>query len=362
MTPLASIIIPAYDVVDTIEEVVNAALDQSVPSARVEVIVVDNNSTDGTGDVVKRLPVRHVFEPRRNRSRARNAGAKVATGEFLAFLDADCVVPRHWLESLLDSLDAPWIGAAQARVQHHGREPPPAEFRQGHYFIPYLDSCTLLVRRNAFDAATGFNERLNRAVDMDFSFRVLSCGFAFSWVPDTIVIKHHDLSPAQAARRGWVGGQNLFRLDRAWSHLVRRSQGRLLWDRVKLAGQWVARDIAHHRDRAAATGAEQVVKLISYSCAIGTDEGLPAVSLPVVTTAPSIIGNDRYLVVDGHVMLVFDAAGRTLTRLSELETLALRELLDASSGTAPARGSPEGVDPTSASAALTRVRRLFGHD
>lgn len=328
MKPLVSVIIPVYNSADTIRFVVEAAARQTYPESRVEIIVVDNNSTDGTKEALAGLSVQYVFEARRNRSRARNVGAAHASGDFLAFLDADCVVPVNWLESLVQSLDAHWLGAAQARVQRRGEPMPSREFRAGHYFLPYLDSCTLLVRRSAFDAATGFNEELNRAVDMDFSFRVLSCGFGFAWVPDTVVIKHHDLSPRQAGRRGWVGGQNMFLLDRAWDHRVRRSGPRLFWDRLKFGARTVATEVAHNRRLAAVTVAEQSSKLVSYAIAVVRGRGVQVVSLPVVGSVPRVLGHDKYIVVDGEAVLVFDALARSVISLSPPQSQVLRYLLD----------------------------------
>ena len=70
-----------------------------------EVIVVDNNSTDLTAQVARDHGARVVFEPRNQISRARNAGARVAQGRFLVFLDADTSLSRELLHSALHNLE-----------------------------------------------------------------------------------------------------------------------------------------------------------------------------------------------------------------------------------------------------------------
>ena len=50
--------------------------------------------------------------------------------------------------------------------------------------VPFIDTCSVVFCKKASDDAKGFDEELARGVDMDFSFRLLSSGYAFSWVPE----------------------------------------------------------------------------------------------------------------------------------------------------------------------------------
>jgi glycosyltransferase involved in cell wall biosynthesis len=76
------------------------------PQVACELIVVDNNSTDGTESVVRDFQrmapfdVRYVFERKQGHSRARNRGVTESRGEILAFTDDDVVIDAHWLEEL----------------------------------------------------------------------------------------------------------------------------------------------------------------------------------------------------------------------------------------------------------------------
>lgn len=88
--PLVSVIIPAFNAEKYIRQAVTSALAQTIRD--IEVIVVDDGSTDGTESVINALTdkrVKYLYQENRERSAARNHGIAMAAGEYLAFLDAD---------------------------------------------------------------------------------------------------------------------------------------------------------------------------------------------------------------------------------------------------------------------------------
>jgi len=98
--PTISLIIPAYNE----EEYLPACLDavmRNVAGKAAEIIVVDNNSTDGTRQVIERYPgVTYVFEAEKGITRARQRGFLEATGDILAYVDADTHPPAGWIEQI----------------------------------------------------------------------------------------------------------------------------------------------------------------------------------------------------------------------------------------------------------------------
>lgn len=102
--PRFSVIIPAFNSAQTIGRAIHSVLDQSC--APLEVIVVNDGSTDDTEKVVAGFHrhVKNLYQPNTGVSSARNAGAKAARGEWLAFLDAD-----DWYYPDRLSLHAEWI-------------------------------------------------------------------------------------------------------------------------------------------------------------------------------------------------------------------------------------------------------------
>ncbi len=314
MQPFVSVVIPALNAEDTIEACLRSALAQAWPADRLEVILVDNGSTDLTREKAKQLGCRVVIESKRGRSRARNRGVDAARGEFLAFLDADCEAPPDWVARSVSLLQHSWTGAAQARVQRLGQPLPSEHFWCAYYHLPFLDTCALVARRDAFEAALGFDEELGRNEDMDFSFRMLATGFAFGWLPNVIVLKHHDLSHRELWHRGWDGGVSAARLHLKWQTYVRRSPVGIYLDRFKLLARAIARDVAA-KDYRAIRSTEETAKLISWLATYTQRPGVTRAALKTATQLHRVLGNDRYLVLTQNGGVLFDARRETVEHL-----------------------------------------------
>ena len=94
-TPLVSVIIPTYNTARYVQESINSVLEQDYPS--IQLIVIDDGSTDETVDIIRHYGERVVLLTQQNQgaAAARNAGLAVAQGEYIAFLDSDDV----WLST-----------------------------------------------------------------------------------------------------------------------------------------------------------------------------------------------------------------------------------------------------------------------
>lgn len=105
--PKLSVILPTFNRADLLKRALSALLRQTADPVSYEVVVVDNNSTDRTADVValQQDPrIRLVAEPRQGLSHARNAGIAAARAPILAFTDDDVEVAPDWVETILDVL------------------------------------------------------------------------------------------------------------------------------------------------------------------------------------------------------------------------------------------------------------------
>ena len=97
-----SIVVPFFNAEPFIERCIEGVLGQSYSSDRYEVLMVDNNSTDGSAAIVRRHSrVKLIQESEQGSYAARNRGVIEARGEILAFTDPDCVPRRNWLEETL---------------------------------------------------------------------------------------------------------------------------------------------------------------------------------------------------------------------------------------------------------------------
>lgn len=102
-----SVIIPVYNGEKTLKKCLGSVLYQTYKNY--EIIIIDNNSTDKTKDIIKEFQnkndkVIYVFEEHKGRGSARNAGIKKAKGKIIAMTDSDCIVPHNWIQELTNPI------------------------------------------------------------------------------------------------------------------------------------------------------------------------------------------------------------------------------------------------------------------
>jgi glycosyltransferase involved in cell wall biosynthesis len=195
MTPgadrLVSVVIPSYNHGRFLGHAIRSALDQTYGA--VEVIVVDDGSTDGSQAVVARCQpgVHYVRQDNRGLPAARNTGIRAARGAFVGFLDADDVWLPGFLSAVMDRWDRdPTLGAIHTGfycMDEDGRRLPQistsvvADDRMfdrlvdGEFFVP----SSVVARRECFDRVGLFDEALRGSEDWDMWLRVArQCRFA----------------------------------------------------------------------------------------------------------------------------------------------------------------------------------------
>lgn len=216
---VVSVIIPTHNRRALVLEAVESVLAQR--GCACELIVVDDGSTDDTGAALAHWADRlcYVRQEQRGVSAARNLGARIARGEWVAFLDSDDVWLPDKLASqiefhrrdesvLISQTEEAWIryGTRVNPCRHH-RKP------SGDIFLPSLARClvspsAVMLRRDLLLGVGGFDESLAVCEDYDLWLR-LSRRHAFGLVPQPLVIKrggHAD----QLSRRFW--GMDRFRI------------------------------------------------------------------------------------------------------------------------------------------------------
>lgn len=105
---LVSVIVPFRDASPYIEKCIQALLRQSLAPEEYEILAVDNGSTDGSDEIVRRFPrVAMVREEKPGSYAARNRALREARGEILAFTDADCEPEPDWLAEAVRELEDP---------------------------------------------------------------------------------------------------------------------------------------------------------------------------------------------------------------------------------------------------------------
>jgi len=172
---LVSVIIPAYNAASFLPHAV-ASIDRQ-DYHPLEIIVVDDGSTDNTADVARSLPSvsRYIHQQNQGPSAARNRGLKLAEGEFIAFLDADDQWPTGKLELQIGRLRAePQLDVVLGRIQYislPGAEAIDIAFETEERTLTHVHLGSGVYRRGVFERVGLFEESLRYSEDVDWFMR-----------------------------------------------------------------------------------------------------------------------------------------------------------------------------------------------
>jgi glucosyl-dolichyl phosphate glucuronosyltransferase len=187
-------------------------IDQDAGEVRYDVILVDNNSTDDTVEIVKPWrrsfrSLQYIFEPRQGVSFGRNAGVAAARGAIVAFTDDDNEPAKDWVSTIGRLFrENPRLELCGGKVIPRWSEAPPGWLDRRHWSpVAILDygaepfwtstnrpvcllTANLAVRRNVFDRIGGFSPRFPRCQDHEWLLRFWEAGGRGLYSPDLIVV------------------------------------------------------------------------------------------------------------------------------------------------------------------------------
>lgn len=235
MNTSLSVVIPTKDRADALARTLDALEAQRTGDARLEAIVIDNGSSDGTIGLVRdraertSLPIRLLEQPQGGPAAARNAGVEAASGEVLLFLGDDTEPAEKGLLEAHLALHAarpePTYGVL-GRITWTPRKPVTPFMRwlenggpQFHYAeieagpvsaASYFYSSHASIKRSLFERVGGFDERFPTAAveDTELGVRLADAGLELDYHPELLVHHDHPTTPAQSLRRSVAVGRS----------------------------------------------------------------------------------------------------------------------------------------------------------
>jgi glycosyltransferase involved in cell wall biosynthesis len=188
--PLVSVVIPTYCEEETIEGCLKSVANQDFDAGRIESIVVDSHSPDNTRAYAKKWSDKVLDLKARGVGKARNAGAKIAEGEFLLFLDADTYLESRFIaemyhafadhrvvcvSGILKSLEQLSPVDNLFAISHYGFLNKLAAF-SAHLGFPLFPSVCCAARKSVFMKVGGFVEDMAVGEDVTFSRKMGKVG------------------------------------------------------------------------------------------------------------------------------------------------------------------------------------------
>ena len=226
----ASIVVPLYNNAATIEQCLHSLLGQTIAS-QLEIIVVNDGSTDAAAELARRLPITLIEQENRGPASARNTGARVATAPVVVFLDADCIAPPSWAESLLagfaDAQTVAVVGAIESATREPVAQLTQVEIEERYrrlstaQSIDFFASVAVGIRRQAFLRLGGFREDLRLNEDVELAYRIHRSGGTIVFAPAQRVRHPHPRRWLEYVRMKFLRGVWRMRVYRLYPEKAR---------------------------------------------------------------------------------------------------------------------------------------------
>lgn len=230
---MISVVICTYNRADKLGACLDALVIAKPPQNQPwELIVVDNNSSDATRDLVHArmqstsLPLRYAFEREQGLSPARNRGIVESRGDIIAFTDDDCIVDPNWLNEIESAFAVSTLDFVGGRAELYNKEDrpvsirtstTPAKFTDPWHTFTLIPGCNMIFRRRVYDAIGGFDKNLGPgasggavADDADFVYRAFRAGFNLEYNPSILIFHDHGRRTDQqvaAIQTGYLKGR-----------------------------------------------------------------------------------------------------------------------------------------------------------
>ncbi len=223
--PNISVVVPVRNSAATLGACLAALTRQTADPAAYEIIVVNDGSTDNTGEIARRMGLRCVDIAPSGPAVARNQGAAQAQGELVLFTDGDCEPAPDWIVQMCAPFADPEVAGARG-VYLTRQTALVARFVQQEYqdkydrtarraTIDFIDTYSAGYRRAVFLENGGFEGAFSApsVEDQELSFRLAEKGYRLVFAPQAAVYHQHDSSLGEYIRRKfWIGYWKAFLL------------------------------------------------------------------------------------------------------------------------------------------------------
>jgi glycosyltransferase involved in cell wall biosynthesis len=215
--PDVSVIVPVYNAEATLQECVDSILNIDYPKGKLELIFVNNNSTDNTEKILKKYgsEIKVLYENKKGPAAARNKGLLNASGEVVAFTDSDCVVDRNWLKHFIIPLKDKQVGITGGKIlakrpcnkiESFGESIHDHHSAINVFKPPYVITMNWASRLDVLKELNFFNEDFIRCEDVELSHRIFVSGYKIIYTPEAIVYHRNEKTLIGLFREGYLHG------------------------------------------------------------------------------------------------------------------------------------------------------------
>jgi GT2 family glycosyltransferase len=212
-----SIIVPVFNSKKTIKKCLESLLNIDYPKHKLEIILVDDGSTDGTKEIIRHYSgVKLIEQGHKGPAATRNVGARKSSGKYIFFTDSDCIVRKDWIMNMLKEFRGN-LAIVSGSLVPFSMKRPSEKFEQmrrerlygvRRRLVEAVPSCNMAIKRRVFNEINGFDEDFKYASfeDYDLCRRVKKLNYAILYEPMIQVIHLHSSSWKGVFRRAFIHG------------------------------------------------------------------------------------------------------------------------------------------------------------
>ena len=233
LLPSVTIVVPVFNEEASIGACLDSLLGQEYPHEKLEIIVVDNGSSDRSLEILSTYTQRLILlnEQRRGPAATRNTGIAAANGEIIVFTDANCVAGSDdWLLSLVAPLSERQVGLVGGKIL---ALPPASDIERYSETLddhekalgdrlPTAFTGNWASRTADIRALGGFDPEFIQGEDSDLSLRLFLAGHSFRYQPSAIVYHQNEETFGKLFQEGYRQGMASVRLARKHSETYRK--------------------------------------------------------------------------------------------------------------------------------------------
>jgi len=182
LKPLVSVIIPCYNYAEYLGDAIESILVQTYPN--VEIIVVNDGSTDNTSEVARKYGVQLIEQENKGLSGARNSGIRNAKGEWISCLDADDKLHPDYLTRCLEENADIISTGTQEFGERHNKGIPSQEPIYQEFVLANRIHCASLYRKEVWEKTGGYDETIEGYEDWEYWLRAAKLGFKIKTVQE----------------------------------------------------------------------------------------------------------------------------------------------------------------------------------
>jgi cellulose synthase/poly-beta-1,6-N-acetylglucosamine synthase-like glycosyltransferase len=177
-----SIVVPVKNCVQTIGKLLESFMKIDYKKEKIELLLIDDKSSDGTREIIKKYPVKLIDQEGESLNAARNSGINNSTGDIIAFTDSDCIIPSDWVKNILDNFNDPNVSFVAGNVERYDQKKFLSIYSDETFFkikprfdykkeikklIPlnFPTGCNMAIRKSALEKITLFDERIKYGFD-----------------------------------------------------------------------------------------------------------------------------------------------------------------------------------------------------